>query len=314
MAPTPFEVDMTFFQKTIFCLVAAFVTWSTPCFALQRVVATLPDLAAVASEVGGEHVKVTAMALPTQDPHFVDAKPSLVLEVSRADLLLLAGLDLEIGWLPTLLTGSRNPKIQKGNSGYLDCSQFIHVLEVPTQVVDRSMGDLHPGGNPHYYYDPRAISDIANGIAERLSTIDPEHASDFVANAKIFTTTLSGAIERWEADFEAANKVPVIQYHRSWPYFADFAGLELISDVEPKPGIPPAPAQVAHVVNLARERQVKIILIESYYPSSTARLVAEKAGATLVVLPAGTNFNGGQSYIEHIDEWTKEFQAALGGQ
>ena len=305
---------MTFFQKTVLSMVAAFVAWPAQAFALQRVVATLPDLAAVASEIGGEYTKVTAMVLPTQDPHFVDAKPNLVLEVSRADLLLLAGLDLETGWLPTLLTGSRNPKIQKGNQGYLDCSQFVHVLEVPTQVVDRSMGDLHPGGNPHYYYDPRTMSEIANGIAERLSTLDPEHGVDYKANASTFTTSLAAAIERWEAELGAAAQIPVIQYHRSWPYFADFAGFELISDVEPKPGIPPAPAQVAHVVNLAKEHQVRIILIESYYPSSTARLVADKAGATLLALSAGTNFLGGQSYIEHIDEWTMKFQSAMGVQ
>ncbi len=286
--------------------------WLLPAEALAgvRVVATVPDLAAVARQVGGEHVDVTSMALPTQDPHFVDAKPNLALALSRADLLLVVGLGLESGWLPTLVTGSRNPKVQPGAPGYVDCSGFVQLLDAPTGAVDRSMGDLHGGGNPHYTYDPRRMIAVAHGVAKRLGAVDPGHADTYAANARAFEAEVQAALTRWADQLAGLRGARVVQYHRSWVYVGDWLGLDLVCEVEPKPGIPPAPAQVARVVRLAQEQDVRVVLIESYYPQNTARLVADKSGAALVSLQAGTAFAAGQSYVQHVDSWVRQLVAA----
>ncbi len=278
---------------------------SLPAHAGLRVVATVPDLAAVAEAVGGDHVEVSAMALPTQDPHFLDAKPNLAIALSRADALLLVGLELELGWLPTLLTASRNADIQKGAPGYIDCSSSVDLLEVPTVSVDRSMGDVHPGGNPHYTYDPRAMVQVAHGLAHRFAKLDPAHASDFEAGAAAFEAEVEAALARWATELEILNGMPVVGYHRSWAYLADWLHLHIVADVEPKPGIPPAPAQIARTVTTARKAGAKLLLIEAHYPQKTAALVAENAGASLVRLVAGTDFASGQTYVQHMDDWIR---------
>ncbi len=275
-----------------------------------KVVATVPDLAAVAQAVGGDHESVTAMALPTQDPHFVDAKPNMALALSRADALLVVGLGLESGWLPTLITGSRNGQVQRGARGYIDCSSYVELLDRPTGALDRSMGDLHGGGNPHYTYDPRRMIAVAHGVAKRFASLDSAHAEEYLANAQAFEADVQAALSGWSAQLAHLRGAKVIQYHRSWIYVGDWLGLQLISEVEPKPGIPPAPAQVASVVRLAQAQGVSVVLIESFYPQSTARLVAEKGGATLVTLQAGTSFGAGQTYIQHLDSWVAELGAA----
>src|SRR5215470_10903351 len=207
--------------------------------AATKVVATVPDLAALAKAVGGEKVSVVSLALPTQDPHFVDAKPSLVVDVNSADLLLAVGLQLEIGWLPVLQTSARNPKIQAGGLGYLDCSRFVKLMDVPDRPVDRSQGDIHPGGNPHYLHDPRAVAAVAQGIAAKLAEVDPADAATYQKNAAQFVADLAAARTRWEARLAPFRGAPILQYHRSWVYMVDWLGLDTIEYVEPKPGIPP---------------------------------------------------------------------------
>lgn len=275
------------------------------------VVATVPTLAAVAREIVGDHGKVTSLSTHTQDPHFVDPRPSLVLEVARADLLLLTGLDLEIGWLPVLLTGSRNAKIQPGSIGYLDCSQSVRVLGVPTAAVDRSMGDIHAGGNPHYHADPRAMRSLAPAIAARLSAIDPEHAAIYSANAATFVAALDEKMPVWEAKAAVLRRVEVIDFHRSWPYVEDWLGFHILADIEPKPGIPPTPRHILDVIQLASQNNVRIVLQESWFPSNTAQVVASKIGATLVVLDAMADDRGGQSYIAHIDGLVQSLVGAV---
>ena len=282
----------------------------TEALAGLKVVTTVPDLAAVAQAVGGEHVSVTAMALPTQDPHFVDAKPNMALALSRADALLLVGLGLESGWLPTLITGSRNGQVQMGSPGHIDCSSFVELLDKPTGAIDRSMGDLHGGGNPHYTYDPRRMIAVAHGVAKRFASLDAEHAQDYLANAQAFEADLREALSDWASQLTHLRGAKVIQYHRSWIYVGDWLGLQIVSEVEPKPGIPPAPAQVASVVRTAQTQGVSVVLIESFYPQNTAKLVADKSGATLVSLQAGTSFNSGQTYIQHVDSWVSRLVEA----
>ncbi len=280
-------------------------------FASLRVVTTVPDLAAIARAVGGSRVSVVSLSLPTQDPHFVDARPSLVLDLNRADLLLAVGLELEVGWLGTLQTGARNARIQPGGRGFLDCSQLVERLEVPRGPVDRSMGDIHPGGNPHYLYDPRAAVRVARGIAERLGELDPEGKPTYAAGLQRFTSDLEGARVGWEKRLTALRGMPVVSYHRSFPYLADWLGFQTVGFVEFKPGIPPNPNHIAQLIAQARTRRVQLLLQESYYPDASARLVADKVGARLVVIPAGTGLRAGQSYREHLEEIVGLLERAL---
>lgn len=263
-----------------------------------KIVATVPMLGAIAQEIGGASVQVKTLALPTQDPHFVDAKPSLALDLNRADMLLAVGLELEAGWLPVLQKGARNPKILGGGTGYFEASPHVALLERPT-TVDRSQGDIHPGGSPHFLYDPRAVRRVAAALATRMAEIDPEHAPAFRANAEAFDRTLSARTVEWSGALAPLKGQPFVAYHASWSYLADWLGLRLVGVLEPKPGIPPNPAHVAQVIARSRTEKVRLVTQETYYPDATARLVADKIGAKLVSLPGGPS--NGQSVAMYFD-------------
>lgn len=286
------------------------LAWPLSARADLNVVATVPTLAAVAEAIGGKHADVTSLALHTQDPHFVDAKPSLALALSRADLLLVVGLQLEIGWLPPLQTGARNGKIQVGSNGYLDCSSFAKLMGVP-QVVDRSQGDIHPGGNPHYLYDPRQIEQVAVGITARMSELDGDNAKTYAKNLGSFLKKLHKLRRSIEKRMKPLEGTAVVGYHQSWIYLTDWLGLEQVAFLEPKPGIPPNPAHVAKVLATARRKKAKCIIQESYYPDSTSKLVADKSGAKLVVVPGGVDFERGESFLEHLQEMAKLIEKGL---
>jgi zinc/manganese transport system substrate-binding protein len=293
-----------------FFLTAMVVAHSGVARADLDVVATVPTLAALAKEIGKGHTSVTALALPSQDPHFVDAKPSLALKLRDADLLLAVGLQLEVGWLPTLQTGSRNGKILVGSRGYLECSNFARLKEVP-QMVDRSQGDIHPGGNPHYLYDPRQLVHVAIGVAGRMAELDPDNAKAYQDNLKVFLKKLHTLEKKLAKRMKPREGTPVVTYHRSWTYLIDWLGFDQVATLEPKPGIPPSPAHVAKVLGLARQKGVKLIIQESYYPDETGKLVAEKAGAKLVVLPGGVDFAGGESLFDHLEEMVTKIEKAF---
>lgn len=290
-------------------LCSAFL-YSREADAKVKVVATVPDLAAITAAVGGNEVAITTLSLPTQDPHFVDAKPSLVVKLNKADLLIAVGLDLEVGWLPALQTSARNSKIATGGKGYLDCSSAVKVIEVPAGTVDRSQGDIHPQGNPHYLYDPHQARACAKAIADKLAAIDPDHAKTYAANLAQFEKDLDQAIKGWEADTAGLKGRPVIVYHRSWNYFMDWLGLVGVAELEPKPGVPPTPRHVADVLKIARDKGAKIVLQESYYPDKTGRLVAKKLDGQVVTLPGGTDVGSGETYIEHVGHAVDAFVAA----
>jgi zinc/manganese transport system substrate-binding protein len=295
-------------------LCAAVVTLTAvPARADLKVVATLPDLAALAKAVGGDKADVTALALPTQDPHFVDAKPNLALALNRADLLVAAGLDLEIGWLPNLQIGARNNKIQTGNPGYLDASRAVNLQEVPTTQVDRSQGDVHPGGNPHYLYDPRQALAVARAIEARMSQLDAKNADTYKANLAAFTKELTAAQAGWEKRLAGLKGVPVIAYHRTTAYLQDWLGFNTIAFLEPKPGIPPNPSHVAQVLMLGKQQKAKLVLKEDYYPDTIAKLVASKIPAPLVTLPGGTDFRGGQTYVQRMELMVSRLEQGLAG-
>lgn len=282
-------------------LAASLVGVSSPARADVSVVTTVPTLAAITREVGGERVRVQSLSLPTQDPHFVDARPSLVLQLNKAGLLVSVGLDLEVGWLPTLLTGARNPDIQRGATGHLDCSTYAPILDVPRAKVDRSMGDIHPGGNPHYLYDPRGAGGCASAIAARLATIDPANAREYRANLRVFEDKLAARTAAWKKALAPYRGRSVVTYHRSWTYLLDWLGLRSAGELEPKPGIPPTPRHVARVIQSARQAGARVVLQEGFYPDRTGKLVAEKIGGTVVAPPGGPDVRAGQSYFEYMD-------------
>lgn len=292
-------------------VVAVVLLLAGEALASLRVVATTPDLAAIAREVGGGNVEVMSLSLPTQDPHFVDAKPSLALALNRADLLLVQGLDLEIGWLPTLRTGARNPRIAIGANGYLDCSNFIPVLEVPSGQVSRAEGDIHRGGNPHYLYDPRNGARVARAIAERLAKLDPNLAAQYAKNAGDFERAANDVAASLSSKFVQldAGKRKIVVYHRSWIYLESWLSLSEGGAVEPKPGIPPDPAHVAELMMQMRAEGVHAIVSEAFYPETTSKLLADKTGAALVLLTGGTA--EGQKYLDHVSDIAGRIYGAL---
>lgn len=288
--------------KFLMMVVLGIIEWEVS-FAKMKIVTTLPSFADIAAQVGGDVVEVSALLKGSQDPHFVDPKPDLILKLNRADLLISAGLGLEDGWLPPLITGSRNNKIQNGAEGNLIASTFVNLKESFKGPVDRSQGDIHPGGNPHFMLDPRNGTVIAKAVANRLSKIDPANAEHFHKRAEHYSKELATKIIAWEKLLASIKNSPIITYHRSWVYFSDWVGLNEIGFVEPKPGIPPSPSHMLKIISTAKEKKVQFVLIEPYYPKGSAEEVAQKIGATFLVLPTEVNGSpGASSYISLFDE------------
>lgn len=273
-----------------------------------RVVVAVSDLGAIAHEILGPNATITVLAKATQDPHFVDARPSLILDLNRADAICVMGLDYEVGWLPVLLQGARNAALQKGAPGYIDTSTMITPLDVPRGPIDRSMGDIHPGGNPHFTLDPRNGVRIARGLALRFAAIDPAGKATYQKNAEAFAHRLEGKIADWERLLAPFRGAPVVTYHRSFVYLLTWLGLVETATIEPKPGIPPNPAYVAQLIQHMRAQHVRIILQERWYPSSTAALIGQSAGGKVVLVDG---MSTGDSYIDHIDQLVHAMASGL---
>ena len=270
---------------TVIFAAAALLVAAAPARAALKVVATTQDLASIAQEVGGDKVEVTALAKGYQDPHVVEAKPSFALTLNKADLLIVVGRDLEIGWLPPLITMSRNAKIQPGGPGYLDPSTIAKILELPTGVITRAMGDVHPLGNPHYWLDPENGRRIGAAIKDKLSQMDAVNAAYYASRQADFDKRLAAATQRWKAQMAPYKGMKVVTYHRSWANFTDALGLEVIGYVEPKPGIPPTPQHTLDVINAMKAQNVKLIIVEPYFDLKTPKSIAANTGAKVVVLP-----------------------------
>lgn len=247
-----------------------------------NIVTATTDLAALVQEVGGDKVSVEAMAKGYQDPHFVEAKPSFLLKLQRADLLLVVGLQLEIGWLPPLVAQSGNSRIQIGAGGYLDASQFAEILEIPQGAVSRAMGDVHPLGNPHYWLDPDNGRRIAKGLAAKFAELDPEDAGYFQQRFQDFDRRLTEAEKKWDADMKPYRGRKVVTYHNSAPNFAKRFGLDVVGFVEPRPGIPPTPSHTFELSNMMKRDHVKIIMVEPYFDRKTPDSIAQQTGGTVV--------------------------------
>ncbi|GAC1634982.1 MAG: zinc ABC transporter substrate-binding protein [Candidatus Acidiferrum sp.] len=250
---------------------------------LQIMTATT-DLAALAQEIGGDKVNVESVARGYQDPHFVEAKPSFLLKLRHADLLIVVGLELEIGWLPPLITQSTNPKIQVGAPGYFDASRFAKILEMPTGAVTRAEGDVHPQGNPHYWLDPENGLRVAKGIADKLSEMHPGDAAYFAQRYTAFEQKLKQADQQWMAQMKPYAGRKIVTYHRSWPNFADHFGLNVVGYVEPRPGIPPSPQHTVELIGQMKRDGVKIIVVEPYFDLKTPNAIARDTSGTVVVL------------------------------
>src|SRR5216683_29582 len=271
-----------------------------------RIMAATTDLASLAQEVGGDKVDVESIARGYQDPHFVEAKPSFLLKLRHADLLIVVGLELEIGWLPPLISQSTNPKIQVGAPGYFDASRFAKILEIPTGVVTRAEGDVHPLGNPHYWLDPENGLRIAKGIADKLSQMRPDDASYFGQRYSDFEQRLKQADQKWLADMKPYASRKIVTYHRSWPNFAEHFNLNVVGYVEPRPGIPPSPQHTVELIRQMKQENVKVIVVEPYFDLKTPNAVARETGGQVLVLPPSV---GGE---KEITDYFKLFDYDIG--
>jgi ABC-type Zn uptake system ZnuABC Zn-binding protein ZnuA len=265
-----------------FTVIVAVAVAAGPAFADLKVATSLTDLASVAKYVGGTHVTAQSLCRGYEDPHFVPAKPSLMKAIQHADVFVSTGLELDSGWLPLVLPGSRNPKIQPGAKGFVDASLGVQVLEKPTGTVSRAEGDIHPLGNPHYYLDPKALEVVADHLADVFSRLDPANAADYAANAKKFDEKMDSSLESWEKQLAPYKGSGVVPYHKNFIYFIDRFGLEEFGNVEPKPGIPPTPRHIAELSEAMKGAGTKVVLYEPYYKADAANEVAKRAGGVAV--------------------------------
>jgi zinc/manganese transport system substrate-binding protein len=250
-----------------------------------QVLASTSDLKSIAEFIGGDKVEAASITAGYQNAHFVEVKPSYMLKARNADLFIKIGMDLEIGWENLILEGARNSKILAGTIGYLDASDGIHKLQLPTGSVDRSMGDIHPMGNPHYWLDPLNAKIVAANIADRLSRILPQDESYFRENLLEFNKRIDQKMVEWKTKLDPFKGESIAIYHRSWTYFADRFGLNVACELEPKPGIPPSPGHLKEAIGIIKQKGVKVILIEVFYDKKPAYFVASQTGAKVVVVP-----------------------------
>jgi len=281
-------------------------------FAPLEVVTTTEDLAALTREIGGDKVKVTGLAKGYQDPHNVDPKPSFIMSVSRADLLVVVGRELEIGWLPPLVSRSSNAKIQPGSKGYLDASLTVKILEIPTGQITRAMGDVHPSGNPHYWLDPGNGRLIAQAIQQKLTELDPADKAYFAQRYADFDKRLAAGEKRWDAMMAPYKGTKIVTYHRSWPNFMDRFGLDVMGYVEPKPGIPPSPSHTIELIAAMKAQGVKLVVMESYFDAKTPEKIALEAGGKVVTLaPSVGGEKAATDYIQLFEFNVTTMAAAL---
>lgn len=298
--------------KQILCW-ALLSMMSGSALAALRVETTIEDLAAIAQAVGGEHVRVDSLTSGTRDPHFAVAKPSMIRRVYRADLLLVVGADLEIGWLPPLLQSARNGRIQPGNPGYLDLSQSVPLLGKPKGPVTRAMGDVHANGNPHYWLDPRNGVRMARAIAGRLAELDPEHAADYQARYARFEQHINAKLVEWRKALQPLAGKPVIAYHTSFLYLANAFGFRIADQVEPKPGIAPSAASLSSLINRIKSQHIGLLIMEPFYERRSAQYLHEHTGIRIAIVPQSVGAEPGiKTYTDLFDSIVKVLKSAGG--
>jgi zinc/manganese transport system substrate-binding protein len=299
-------------HKTVTLALVAIAAIGSSTSAQIKVVATTPDLASVAREIGGDRVSVVALAKPTEDPHYVDAKPSHIVTLNRADALIEGGAELELGWLPPLLENSRNSRISAGAPGRIVASEGIRLLEVPTSF-DRSKGDVHSLGNPHFMIDPVNVKIIARNIASHFAQIDPKNAATYNGNLGRFNTKLDTKFAEWQRTLAPYRGARIVTYHKDFVYLAQRFGLTIVDELEPKPGIAPSPAHLAQVIGKMKAANAKVILVQPFQNRKTAETVARQTGATVLDLAqqpgAARNTN---TYFDLMDYMVSTLASGLG--
>ncbi len=289
----------------------AFSGFGAPAAKKLNVVATLPDLAALARDIGGDAVTVTALAKPTEDPHFVDAKPSHLVTLNRADVLIEGGAELELGWLPPLLDNARNDKIAPGAPGRIVASKGIRMLEVPA-TFDRSKGDVHSLGNPHFLLDPLNAKIIAAQIADHLAQVAPASAETFKANLQRFDATVDQKLAEWQKQLQPFRGAKIVTYHKDFVYLAARFNLDIVETLEPKPGIAPSPAHLAQVISTMRAMKARVILVQPYQNRKTAETVARQTGAVVLDIPQQPGaIPNTTTYFDLMDHLVRTLAAAL---
>ncbi len=294
-----------FLSATFYALV------TTAAHAKIKVVTTLPDLASLAREIGGDKVEVSAMAKPTEDPHFVDARPSFVVQLRSADVLIDGGAELEVGWLPPLLQNARNPKLEVGKPGRVQASQGVRLMNVPANVT-RAAGDVHALGNPHFMTDPIIAKTVAQHIAQSFAAVDAPNAAFYDANYRKFEAAINAKLQEWGAALLPFKGQSVVAYHDSWVYFAHRFGLNIDLFLEPKPGIPPSPSHLAEVIEKMKTQKIKAIIVEPFHDRKIAEKVASSTGAKVAdfaqypgALPST------DTYVKLIDALVSRLAAAM---
>ena len=300
--------------KTAALTLAAVTGVGASAAAQLRVVATTPDLASVAREIGGDRVNVVTLAKPTEDPHYVDAKPSHIVTLNRADALIEGGAELELGWLPPLLENSRNSKISAGAPGRIVASDGVKMLEIPTSF-DRSKGDVHSLGNPHFMIDPVTVKIVARNIANHLAQVDPKAAATYNGNLARFNAKLDAKFADWQKQLAPYRGARIVTYHKDFVYLAARFGLNVIDELEPKPGIAPSPAHLAQVIGKMKSTNAKVILVQPFQNRKTAETVARQTGAVVLDIPqqpgAAPNTN---TYFDTMDHIVSTLAGGLGAQ
>jgi zinc/manganese transport system substrate-binding protein len=295
-----------------FSLFASLLASSSHVAAELRVVCTISDYCSLVQQIGGDRVTVRALSAVGQDPHYLDPKPSFVVDLHRADLLISNGLELEIGWLPSVVVQARNPKIQNGQSGRFVVAEHISdLLGVPTTAVDRSQGDVHPGGNPHFYHDPDRMARLVPALVERMVRLRPEDKAVFERNGSSLESDLREMVQRIRARFAALPRTQrrVVAYHKSLAYLFATLGLQAVATLEPKPGVAPTPGHVATVLATIKRDRIPAIIQEAHYPQKTSVTVAQLGNAKLVVIPGGTR--DGQTYLDQVRQTTDAIYRSL---
>ncbi|MBK8201688.1 MAG: zinc ABC transporter substrate-binding protein [Bdellovibrionales bacterium] len=274
-------------------------------------VTTITDLRAVAEEVGGEHISVESIAKGTQDPHFIEAKPSFMIKVSQADLLVSVGLDLEVGWLPSLIQGARNPKIAKGQKGFLEVGSLVQPIEVTTGKISRAEGDVHPQGNPHVTLDPKRLGDIAGIISERLGELDPGNAAQYRKSAKSLQSRLIRQTVDWRARIERSGIKKIVSYHKTLSYFFDRFQISNAAILEPKPGLPPTSGHILNVIDLMKNQKISLILVENYFdPTVTNKIMKELPNVRTETVAVAVD---GSPQVKTIDDLFEKLIASIEG-
>ena len=282
-----------------------------PVAAQLRVVTTTPDLAALAQEIGGGAIEVKALAKATEDPHFVDAKPSLIVTLNRADVLIEGGAQLELGWLPSLMQGVRNAKIQPGAPGRIAASTGVSMLEVPA-TLDRSRGDVHAAGNPHFMLDPVNVKIIAAQIADHFAQVDPQSADAYRANLQRFNATLDTRFAEWQTQLAPFRGAKIVTYHRDFVYLADRFGFEVLATLEEKPGIAPSAAHLARVISTMKAEGAKVIFVQPYQNRRTAETVSRQTGASVLDMPQQPGVvPGTDTYFQLMDHLVRTLASGL---